>query len=86
MTLVIDIPQDLELELSVEADQLGISLPEYAVQLLYLRPVGKKMPQTGEDLVAYWKQARLIGTRKDIPNSQDYARRLREEAQTRSLT
>lgn len=82
MTLTIELPQDLEQELSNEADQLGMSLPEYAVRLLYSRPATKEMPETGADLLAYWRRTRLIGTRKDISNSQEYARHLRAEAQT----
>jgi hypothetical protein len=34
MSITVDVPQDLEKELSAEAAQLGISLPEYILRIL----------------------------------------------------
>ena len=43
----------------------------------------KVSPQTGAELVAYWEAEGLLGTRPDIEDSQDYARELRRQAETR---
>lgn len=83
MTLTIDLPQDLERELATEAAKLGLPLSEYALRLLYSRQYTEKEPQTGSELVAYWQNADLIGSRKEIDDSQAYARKLRAEAETR---
>jgi hypothetical protein len=83
MTLTIDLPQDLERELSTEAAEIGLPLPEYALRLLYSRQLPEKTLNTGSELVEYWQNAGLIGARKDIVNSQAYARQLRAQAETR---
>ena len=83
MTLTIELPQDLERELSNEAAELGLPLSEYALRLLYSRPLTEKMPKTGSELVAYWQNAGLVGTRRDIVDSRAYARQLRTKAETR---
>ena len=83
MTLTIDLPQDLEHELETEAAKLGLPLSEYALRLLYSRQYMEKEPQTGSELVTYWQNADLIGSRKEIDDSQAYARKLRAEAEAR---
>lgn len=83
MTLTLDLPQDLEHELTAEANKLGLPVAEYALRLLLYRPVVDKMPATGAELVDYWQKANLVGTRPDIEDSQEYARQLRREAETR---
>jgi hypothetical protein len=84
MTLTLELPEALEAELTAEAARQGLSLSEYALQLLRAahRPAGAA-PQTGAELVAYWQAAGLIGTRSDIADSQEYARKLRAEAERR---
>lgn len=52
-------------ELVEEAEQLGLSLPEYTLRLLFLRPPLQSRPQTGAELVAYWQDAGLIGAWPD---------------------
>ncbi len=37
MTITLDLPQELEQELSVEAGKISLSLPEYILQLLAVR-------------------------------------------------
>lgn len=48
---------------------------------------GVKEPQqflkNGAELVAYWKQERLIGTRPEIADGAEHARLIRQRAQTR---
>jgi hypothetical protein len=39
--------------------------------------------RTGEELIAYWKRHGVIGSRKDIEDSQEFARELRRRAETR---
>lgn len=85
MTLTLEIPNELEQELSTEAAQLGVSLPEYVLRLLSFRPPLTPTPQTGADLVVYWREAGLVGTRTDIADSQQYARKLRATAEKREL-
>lgn len=83
MTLTIDLPPDLARELATEAGKLGIPLSEYALRLLYSRESIEKKPETGDELVAYWQEAGLIGSRKEIDDSQSYARQIRTQAETR---
>ena len=83
MTLRIELPDDLETELSTEAESLGISLSEYTLQLLRERHPAGEAPRTGADLVSYWRRENLIGTRPDIADSSVHARRLRKEAERR---
>jgi tryptophan synthase alpha subunit len=84
MSITLDLPQDLESELSAEAARLGLSLSEYALRVLLTRRTrGGTVPQTGAELVAYWQRQGVIGTRGDIANSQEHARQLRHQAERR---
>lgn len=83
MTLTLDLPAELERELSTEANQLGLSLPEYALRILSSGRAPINLPRNGAELVAYWQRERLIGTRMDIGNDQQYARELRARAERR---
>lgn len=40
-------------------------------------------PKNGVELVAYWQSEGVINSRPEITDSQEYARKLRYEAQTR---
>jgi hypothetical protein len=84
MTITLEIPKELESELAEEAAQLGLSLSEYALRLLSARPIIKAMPKTGAEVITYWKDAGLIGTRRDILDSQQRARKIRAEAEKRA--
>lgn len=42
-----------------------------------------QMPTNGAELVAYWEQAGVIGSRPDITDSVGHARELRRQAETR---
>ena len=46
---------------------------------------GESMPtvRTGAELVAYWKQSGVVGTRTDIRDSQQHARELRAKSDRR---
>jgi hypothetical protein len=78
MTLILELPRELEHELANEAQQIGLSLSEYKLRLLSARPTLPLSPKTGADLVAYWQNAGLIGSRPDITDSQEHVLHLRQ--------
>jgi hypothetical protein len=84
MSITLDLPEELENELSAEATQFGLSLPEYILRILSTGLVMAKTPRTGAELVEYWQSEGLIGTRPDITDSQARARHIREQAQRRA--
>jgi hypothetical protein len=72
MSIMLDLPQSLEKELSAEAAQLGLSLSEYVTRILI---AGRRTAQgikNGADLVDYWQNEGLIGSRSDIVDSQEH--------------
>lgn len=83
MTLLLDLPKDLEEALAAEARCSGLSLVEYVLRLLAAEVEHGHQPQNGAQLVAYWQRERLIGERPDIVDSQEHARKLREQAEKR---
>ena len=84
MTVTLELPQELERELSGEATKLGLTLSEYTLRLLSRRPTVKAIPKTGAELVAYWQDSGLVGARTDITDSQTHARTIRAEAERRT--
>ena len=89
MSLVLQLPQELERQLSHRAAELGLSLAEYATRILANdgrseTATAASLPaRTGADLVAHWQREALVGTRPDIADSQAYARELRARAEKR---
>ena len=83
MTITLDLPQELEQELSVEAGKISLSLPEYILQLLTVRISSENLPRSGADLVSYWQSEGLINSRPEIKDSQEYARQIRFAAEHR---
>jgi hypothetical protein len=88
VTLTIDLPNDLERELAAEAAQLGLALGEYALRVLaggrIVASAADGAPQTGAELVAFWEQAGVIGSRTDIHDPAAHARELRGQAENRA--
>lgn len=84
MTITLEIPEELESELAQEAKQLGLSLSEYTLRVLYARPLLETPVKTGSDLVAYWKNAGVLGTRTELVDSSEHSRKLRTEAENRT--
>jgi DNA helicase TIP49 (TBP-interacting protein) len=83
MPQTIELPDDLADALTDEGARLGLSLPDYAVQLLTsARPLAEPV-RNGSELVAFWQTEGVIDNRPDIADSQFEARRLRDEAQRR---
>ena len=83
MSLILELPPELENLLSTEAARLRLPLPEYALRLLSAGLVPSPKPCTGAELVAYWQRERLVGTRPEITDAPAHARALREQAQKR---
>ena len=86
MSITLNLPEELESELSAEAAQLGLSLPEYVLRLLSTGPIVGKRPNTGAQLIQYWQDEGLIGSRPDITDSQTHARQVRRKAERRTRT
>lgn len=76
MAISLDLPQELEQALSVEAGKISLSLPEYILQLLAVRK-SFEIPRTGAKLVSYWQSEGLINSSPEIEDSQEYARQIR---------
>ena len=83
MNVSIELPSDLENELSAEASQLKLPLSEYILRVLSFRPFLQNPPNTGVELVAYWESVGVINSRPDITDSQEHARRLRDQGEHR---
>ncbi|MBF2096885.1 MAG: hypothetical protein IGQ88_00705 [Gloeomargaritaceae cyanobacterium C42_A2020_066] len=83
MIVTLDLPSELEDELSLEASHLKLPLTEYILRVLLFRPFLQNPPKTGAGLISYWESAGIINSRPDISDSQEYARKLRREAETR---
>jgi len=84
MNISLNLPTELENELSAEATRLKLPLTEYIVRVLEFRPLSQDAPKTGAELVAYWEKTGVIGSRSDITDSQVYARKLRQAAEHRN--
>lgn len=83
MDISLNLPSELEAELSTEATELKLPLSEYILRILSLRPFLPNPPRNGAELVAYWESIGVMGSRHDITDSQDYAQELRYQAETR---
>jgi len=84
MGLTLELPPALANSLEREAAARGLTLPEYAVEVLAKSSADERPIRTGSDLVRYWEEAGLLGTRPDITDSSEHARRIREQAQRRA--
>ena len=83
MSLVLELPPDLESELAAEAARLGLLLSQYALHLLAAARISESKPRNGAELIAYWQNEGLIGTRPDIVDAPGHARALRLRAEQR---
>lgn len=82
MTITLHLPPELEQKLAAEASRRGVPLSDYL--LLVLSNGGQAAPsvRTGAELVAYWQQAGVVGTRPEVSDSQQHARGLRVDETT----
>ena len=83
MTLTLELPQELALDLSAEAKRQGLPLAEYVLRLLEQRRRVEQAPRTGAEIVAFWRREGVLGSRPDIADSPAYARELRRQAERR---
>ena len=83
MSLVLNLPSELESELATEAARLGLSLSEYALHLIAAGRGTRPALRSGAELVGYWQREGLVGTRPEITDSQAHARALRQQAERR---
>jgi hypothetical protein len=83
VVISLELSSELENELSTEACQLKLPLAEYILRVLEFRPFLQNPPRTGVELVAYWESIGIVDSRPDVTDSQEYARRLRNQAEHR---
>lgn len=83
MIVNLNLPLDLETELSAEASDLKLPLAEYILRILLLRSSLPNLPKNGAELITYWESVGVVGSRTDIADSQRYARELRHHAEIR---
>ncbi len=83
MSLVLDLPPELESDLVAEASRMGLPLPEYVKRVLLAGRTPVPMPRNGSELVSYWQGEGLVGTRADVTDSREHARALRQQAERR---
>ena len=84
MSLVIELPPELERRARAEADRNGTTPEDTVCASLddILPPY--PLPQTGGEVLEFWKREGLMGIwadRTDIPDSPEYARQLRTLAE-----
>jgi hypothetical protein len=84
VSLVLDLPPELETELAAEAARLGLPLSEYILRLLAGGRSTSPAPRTGAELLAYWQGEGLVGTRPEITDAAAHACALRDQAQRRA--
>jgi hypothetical protein len=84
VTITLDLPGELEHELSEEAARLGLPLAEYALRVLAGNRIAvptDETPRTGAELVAFWEREGVVGGRADIEDPAGHARMLRDQAE-----
>ena len=87
MTLTLDLPPDLEARVKSEAARRGVSPTECVLEVLGAAMPDGPMPTTPAELVDYWEREGVLGIwadRTDIPDSPEYARLLRRQAEQRT--
>ena len=83
MSVSLELPEELAAALTIEATRLGLSLPDYAVQLLTSASPRSSRVRDGASLVAYWQSEGVLGSRAEVEDSLLHARSIREEAEKR---
>jgi hypothetical protein len=83
MSILLDLPREMEDELSDEAARLGMPLSEYVKRILSAREPRDFAPETGAELVKLWQREGLVGSRPELPDDPGHARELRRQAERR---
>ena len=89
MSIVVNLPAELEKTIAAEAAKAGMTVSDYvAGRLAQVATTngahGSKRRLSGAALVQQWKELGLVGYRTDITDPEAHARRLREAAQRRT--
>ena len=89
MSIVVNLPAELEKTIAAEAAKAGMTVSDYVAGRLAQRIAtngshGSKRRLTGPELVQRWKDLGLIGYRTDITDPEAHSRRLRDAAQRRT--
>lgn len=89
MSIVVNLPAELEKTIAAEAAKAGMSISDYVAGRLAegTAPNGSHRPTrrlTGPALVQRWKDLGLIGYRADITDPEMHSRRLHELARRRA--
>jgi len=84
MNTILAIPDALEMELHAQAAKLGIPMPQFALQLLKSGLAAIEKPKSGAEMVDYWINLGLIGSRADILDTEACYRDLRRQSQFRT--
>jgi hypothetical protein len=84
MSIHLNLPEQLESELAAEAQRLGLPLDEYVLRLVAAGRAKGPLLTTGAELVAYWQEQGVVGSRVEILDSQEHARKLRAQAERRA--
>jgi hypothetical protein len=87
MTLTIELAPETEARLRVQAQREGVETSELASRL-----IARGLPllhesefaMTGAQILSAWEQEGALGSFTDRPDSPEYARQLRQSAETRS--
>lgn len=80
--ILVEVPDGLEARLRDAAAELGLSVAEYARRLLETA-APPPLPRSGAQLLDLWRAEGLIGSRSDVDDSAEVARRIREQAEHR---
>jgi hypothetical protein len=80
--VLVEVTGSLEERLRDAAERLGLSVTDYARRLLEMA-APQAEPVDGATLVEMWKAEGLIGTRPDIDDAAEHARRIRGQAEHR---
>ena len=83
MTLTLELTPEQEAALQAQATAAGIDATEYAQRLLASDLVTERRPMTGAEALAFWEREGLRGVFADRPDSQTFARQLREAEEAR---
>jgi hypothetical protein len=83
MTLTIELTPEQEVALQTQAQAVGMEASEYAWQLLASDLVTERRPMTGAEVLAYWEHEGVRGVFADRPDSQTFARQLRQAEEAR---
>jgi hypothetical protein len=82
MSITIELTEAEELRIREQAAALGLNEVEYARRRLVGEADDLK-PQTGAEALAFWEREGVLGLFSDRPDSPEFARQLRSEAESR---